>query len=170
MLRALSNRKGLLMLKNWIAVCCLALIASGCATATPILAPLALANSLAPRQQLSFAGRKILVIPPKVSYRDARRETALPANPSGTPWVSTSLSAFVEQFLPQQGFTVLRGDAPADQEPAELRTLLSAWADRPDLLLKPWAKERDRVLTEFRIAKETLGADAVLADHEGPPR
>jgi len=68
----------------------------------------------------------------------------------------------VEQFLPQQGFTVLRGDAPADQEPAELRTLLSAWADRPDLLLKPWAKERDRVLTEFRIAKETLGADAVL--------
>jgi len=135
---------------------------SGCATATPILAPPALSNSLAPRQQLSFAGRKILVIPPKVSYRDAQRETALPANPSGTPWVSTSLSAFAEQFLPQQGFTVLRGDAPADQEPVELQTLLSAWADRPDLLLKPWAKERDRVLTQFRIVKEMLDADAVL--------
>lgn len=139
-----------------------AVFATGCATATPILAPSALSNPLAPRQRLSFAGRKILVIPPKVSYRDAQRETALPVNFSGTPWVSTSLSAFAKQLLPQQGFTVLREDVPADQEPVELRTLLFAWADRPDLLLKPWAKERDRILTEFRIAKEVLGADAVL--------
>ena len=140
----------------------LALLAAGCATPTPILAPLSLSNPLASRQQLSFDGRKILVISPKVSYRDAQRETALPDNLSGTPWVSTSLTAFAERLLPQRGFMVLRADVPAAQEPVELRTLLSAWADKPDLLLKPWVKERNRVLTEFRIAKEALDADAVL--------
>jgi len=130
---------------------------------------------------LPFYGNKILIIPPKLTYRDTYTERELPPgyqeppSPSDltlvnmmkasgeSPQAITALmTAQARQTALQNRFEVYSVKELSSAQPPEARESMSELEKGSKNLLKGWSKDREHLLGQLRILKKITGIDGVV--------
>lgn len=166
-----------------LAACLVVAFLTGCATASPILVPSTTAaftkSGSSSSGLITWNGQRVLVLSPRVIYRDVATEREISGPNVNHPWgsnilkssstpslyppaVTNSLVSFANQSLAKRGYQTVESGYPAIQNQPVLQEILGRWAEEPRELLRPWSKNRDQILRELRMMKESLGVDAVL--------